>query len=65
MSAHTPSLYVTTQETEHPEIRHTFRLPVTDTVPDGQEIVSVRPAGQFRFSSVLSPESLSVLKTVR
>lgn len=63
MSAHTPSLYVTTQDENCKA--HTYRLPVTETVPAGQEITAVRPAGLFRFSSVLSPESLANLKTVR
>jgi hypothetical protein len=59
------SLYVTTRESDKPNHEHHFRLPVTDIVPEGQEIVNVRPAGKFRLSSLLSPESLAVLKSVR
>lgn len=55
------TLYVTTvDEKQH---THNYRLPVTETVPEGQEITAVRPAGNFRFSSVLSPESLANLKS--
>lgn len=61
MSARIPSLYVTTQDESNKS--HTYRLPVTDTVPEGEEITAVRPAGLFRFSSVLSPESLANLRT--
>lgn len=57
------TLYVTTRDEQNDT--HTYRLPLTDTVPDGHEIVNVRPAGQFRFSSLLSPGSLAALKSVR
>lgn len=57
------TLYVTTRDEKSHE--HFYRLPLTDTVPDGHEIVNVRPAGQFRLSSLLSPESLSAIKSVR
>jgi hypothetical protein len=60
MSARIPSLYVTTEDNK--QHSHTYRLSVTDTVPDGHEITNVRPAGVNRFSSLLSPESLIVLK---
>lgn len=60
-----PSFYVTATETDKPSHEHHYRLPVSETVPEGQEIVSLRPAGQFRFSSLLSPESLAALKSVR
>lgn len=52
--------YVTTSDEKNRT--HNFRLPVTDTVPAGHEITGYRPAGNFRFSSVLSPESLANLK---
>jgi hypothetical protein len=62
MSARTPQLYVTTSDEKNKS--HTFRLPVTETVPEGHEITMVRPAGVNRFSSLLSPESLANLRTV-
>lgn len=54
------TLYVTTVDEKNST--HNYRLPVTETVPEGQDIVAVRPAGNFRFSSLLSPESLASLK---
>lgn len=57
------SFYITTQDEKHNS--HQYRLPVTETVPEGHEITDVKPAGLFRFSSSLSPESLANLKTVR
>jgi hypothetical protein len=60
MSARIASLYVTTEDKTSKS--HTYRLPVTDTVPDGEEITAVRPAGLFRLSSVLSPESRTNLQ---
>jgi len=60
---HTPSLYITTADEKNHS--HHYRLPVTDTVPEGHEITGVRPAGLFRLSSVLSPESLKLLKAIK
>lgn len=57
------SLYVTTKDEKNHE--HHYRLPVTETVPEGHEITNVRPAGKFRFSSVLSPESLAAINSAR
>jgi len=57
-----PQLYVSTVDDKN--TGHQFRMPVTDTVPDGHEITAVRPAGQFRLSSLLSADSLATLKTV-
>jgi len=55
--------YVTTQDNDGRE--HSYKLPETDTVPDGHEITNLRPAGQFRLSSLLSPQSLAAVKSVR
>jgi hypothetical protein len=58
-----PQFYVTTQD-EHGKGHH-YRQTANEMVPFGEEITGLRPAGQFRFSSVLSPESLDLLKAVK
>lgn len=56
-----PTLYVTTHDDKG--TAHTFKLPVTETVPEGHEIVQVRQAQVARLSSILSPESVRNLLT--
>jgi hypothetical protein len=57
------SFYVSTlDEKKH---AHHYRFAVNETVPEGEEITAVRPAGRFRLSSVLSPASLAILKAIR
>lgn len=49
----TNSLYVTTKDEKGHG--HNYRLPVTETVPEGHEITGVRVAGTVRFRELLSP----------
>lgn len=49
------TLYVTTLDNDNHT--HNYRLPVTDTVPEGHEITGVRPAGEFRLSAILSDDN--------
>lgn len=49
------TLYVTTVDDD--KHTHNYRLPVTETVPEGHEITDVRPAGLFRLSAILSDEN--------
>jgi hypothetical protein len=60
-----PSFYVTTQEIEHPEREHNYRLPQGETLPEDHRLKSQKKAGEFKFAQVLSPESLHNLLTVK
>jgi hypothetical protein len=57
------SLYVSTQDDKGHG--HRYRLPLTETVPDGHEIIDVRPAGQFRFTQTVSQKSFTELLNFR
>lgn len=58
-----PSLYVTTKDEKNRD--HHYRLPVTETVPEGHEITAVRPAGRFSFNQNLSGETVQRLLTLK
>jgi len=45
--------YVTTQEIEHPEREHTYRLPQGESLPEDHRLKSQRPAGLFKGSDVI------------
>jgi hypothetical protein len=57
------TLYVNTEDLNGKA--HAYRLPLTDTVPEGHEITSVRPAGLFPVTAILSPDSVLALNTYR
>lgn len=59
------SFYVTTADLDKPNHEHTYRLPAGDSIPEGQKLVSQRPAGLFRLSSVLSDDSFTALLDAR
>lgn len=56
------TLYINTVDSDNHA--HAYRLPLTDTIPEGHEITSVRPAGQFPVTALLSADSLAALATV-
>lgn len=57
------TFYVTTVEDNGRE--HNFRLPQGDTIPENQVLKSQRPAGLFRFSTILSAENLAILNSIK
>lgn len=57
------TLYVTT--TDEKNRTHNYRLPVTDSVPEGHEITGVRKAGEFQFGQNLTPETVANLWTFK
>jgi hypothetical protein len=57
------SLYINTEDLDGHA--HAYRLPVTDTIPEGHEITSVRPAGLFPVTALLSPEGVATLNAAR
>jgi len=46
------SFYVTTQENEHPEREHTFRLPQGENLPEEHVLKSQRKAGEFKLAEL-------------
>jgi len=55
----TNSLYVNTKDEKG--TTHAYRLPVTDTVPEGHEITGVRKAGVFTLAQVLTAAQRTAL----
>lgn len=46
------TFYVTTQEIEHPEREHNYRLAQGEALPEDQSLKTQRPAGQFKLAEL-------------
>lgn len=55
------TFYVTTQEIEHPEREHSYRLPAGENLPEGHRMKTQRKAGEFKFADSLAPSTVTAL----
>jgi hypothetical protein len=55
------SFYVTTQEIDHPNREHSYRLSQGEPIPDDHYLKTQRKAGEFKLSDTLSQRDQSAL----